>query len=76
MAPALILTTETFDNSKDPVACFEGLGSIFSERRENNNLDKNLYTVSRNCTLAIRRKENGHAGKTESKQGLGYEKDL
>ena len=45
MAPALILTTETFDNSKDPVACFEGLGSIFSERRENNNLDKNLYTI-------------------------------
>jgi hypothetical protein len=34
MAPALILTTETFVNSKNPVACFEGLGSIFRERRE------------------------------------------
>ena len=29
-----ILTTETFDNSKNPVACFEGLRSIFRDRRE------------------------------------------
>jgi hypothetical protein len=27
-------TTETFDNSKNPVACFEGLGSIFRKRGE------------------------------------------
>jgi hypothetical protein len=27
-------TTEAFDNSKNPVACFEGLGSIFRGHRE------------------------------------------
>jgi len=28
------LTTEAFDNSKNPVACFEGPGSIFREHGE------------------------------------------
>jgi hypothetical protein len=41
------ITAETFDNSKNPVARFEGLGSIFRERRENKNLDKREKPLDR-----------------------------
>ena len=32
--PSSLFVTEAFDNSKKPVACFEGPGSIFREHRE------------------------------------------
>jgi hypothetical protein len=50
------LTAETFDNSKNPVACFEGPGSIFRGHREKQT-DKS--ETSRNVVFSFNFSSNG-----------------